>query len=335
MSVVEPYITVRYDSGMLKHRVLFGALLYFSLAVVLFLDNRFDQADIEGTIWQTLFLQRQSLPPGLLLFVVFLVLIAMAASELCNIFWAKGIKVGRFMVVASAMAGCAAMYIVPFCQGSLLSMATIATLPVIVFLAALFDYSFRRQRVQGAVAVAAATLFAMVYLGLAPGFYVSLRLTHSTWVIAGIIVVTKFGDCGAYFIGRLIGRHKLIPWLSPHKTWEGLAGAVVIAMLTSVMVAWGLYEFQHAWPWQIVHGNQPPRGVALRYPLLAAAIAGVVLGVVGHVGDLVASLLKRDAGVKDFGNTVPGFGGLIDLFDSPIVVAPAAFWMLHLAAQVG
>ena len=163
----------------------------------------------------------------------------------------------------------------------------------------------------------------------------SLRLTHSTWVIAGIIVITKFGDCGAYFTGRLIGRHKLIPWLSPNKTWEGLGGAVVVAMLTAVLVAWGLNEAERAGPWQVDGDTHTPCGVRFQYPLMAAVVAGAVLGLVGHVGDLVASLLKRDAGVKDFGNIVPGFGGLIDLFDSPIVVAPVAYWMLHLAARAG
>jgi phosphatidate cytidylyltransferase len=227
------------------------------------------------------------------------------------------------------------MYVLPLCQNQSFAMATIATLLIVVFLAALFRFSFRRRRVEGAVSAAAATLFALVYLGLMPGFYVSLRLTHSAWVIAGIIVITKFGDCGAYFTGRLIGRHKLIPWLSPNKTWEGLIGAMVSAMLTAVLVAWGLNEFEPAASWRVVRDVSTPYGDCVRYPLVAAAFAGVVLGVVGHVGDLVASLLKRDAGVKDFGNTVPGFGGLIDLFDSPILVAPAAYWMLHLAALAG
>jgi phosphatidate cytidylyltransferase len=70
-------------------------------------------------------------------------------------------------------------------------------------------------------------------------------------------------------------------------------------------------------------------------PIKAAAIAGLLLGLVGHLGDLVASLLKRDAGLKDSGRTIPGFGGLIDVFDSPILAAPMAYWLLRLAQPVG
>ncbi len=319
---------------MLKHRVMFGALMYALLGGILCADAWLDEVRLVGTFWQPIFAQRHTPPPGLLMFAVVCVLVALAAVELCSFFHTKGIKADRFTVVAAALTGCAAMYLLP--QSSLeVSGVALATAAVVIFVAAMVSYSWRHQRVQGAIAAAGVVVLALVYLGLAPGFFLSIRIQHSAWVVAGVIVVTKFGDSGAYFTGRLIGRHKLVPWLSPNKTWEGLFGALAASMLTAMAVAWVLNVTGQSGTWVPGQGSEAGHRAAHDLPIKAAAIAGLLLGLVGHLGDLVASLLKRDAGLKDSGRTIPGFGGLIDVFDSPILAAPMAYWLLRLAQPVG
>jgi phosphatidate cytidylyltransferase len=165
----------------------------------------------------------------------------------------------------------------------------------------------RRQRVDGAMANAGGTLLAITYLGVLPGFFLPICMSHSAWMLLAIVMVVKAADIGAYATGRLIGKHKLIPWLSPEKTREGFVGGLVFAALVAVGVFTGFYRFSYA----------------------QAVICGLVLGAVGQLGDLLESLLKRDAGVKDSG-TLPGFGGLLDLLDSPLLAAPAAYWLLKL-----
>jgi phosphatidate cytidylyltransferase len=112
----------------------------------------------------------------------------------------------------------------------------------------------------------------------------------------------------------------MIPWLSPGKTWEGVAGGLAVSALVGALGRWLLVSQGLLVP-TALNGH-------LAWVLLGGAIAGLIFGGVGQVGDLMASLLKRDAGVKDSGSTVPGFGGVLDVIDSPLLVAPVAYWWL-------
>ncbi|MCL2648066.1 MAG: phosphatidate cytidylyltransferase [Phycisphaerales bacterium] len=182
----------------------------------------------------------------------------------------------------------------------------VPTILSLSLLAAVIMHS-RRQKVDGAMANAGATLLAITYLGVLPGFFLPICLTHSAWMLLVIVAVVKSADIGAYAIGRLIGKHKLIPWLSPGKTIEGFIGGLTFSALVALA---------------LLRAFSP----------LQAIIAGIILGAIGQVGDLLESLLKRDAGVKDSGR-VPGFGGILDLLDSPLLAAPAAYWLLKLIAH--
>ncbi|MGN0663807.1 MAG: phosphatidate cytidylyltransferase [Negativibacillus sp.] len=115
-----------------------------------------------------------------------------------------------------------------------------------------------------------------------------------------------FSDTGAYFVGCSIGKHKMTPVISPHKTWEGAVGGVVICTICMLLVG-KLFEF--AVP-----------GFTIDY--LRLALLAPVASVTSIVGDLSASLVKRQYGVKDFGNIMPGHGGVLDRFDSVLFVAP-------------
>jgi len=125
------------------------------------------------------------------------------------------------------------------------------------------------------------------------------------------ILVTKFSDMGAYSVGSLIGRHKMIPRISPGKTWEGFAGAVLVSTAASLV-------FVHFFGGRMAGMN-----------FLHATILGIVLSMTAVIGDLIESLFKREAGVKDSGSLFPGIGGILDLLDSLLFNAPIMYLYLR------
>jgi phosphatidate cytidylyltransferase len=131
--------------------------------------------------------------------------------------------------------------------------------------------------------------------------------------LVSMIAIVKMSDTGQYTFGRLFGRHKLAPQVSPGKTWEGAAGGVACAIAT----AW--FIFTWAAP-----KMAPAANLNLR-PQTIVSYA-IVLAVAGILGDLSESMLKRDAGVKDSSTWLPGFGGVLDLLDSLLGAAPVAFF---------
>jgi phosphatidate cytidylyltransferase len=168
----------------------------------------------------------------------------------------------------------------------------------------------------------AGTVLAMLYLGGLAWFLIALRVKHSadrlhgfqgsTQAVVMILLVVKFTDIGAYFGGRAFGRHKLIFWLSPGKTWEGLFCGLATAALVGLACSliWPVALSTLTWP--------------------KALLFGILIGGVGQAGDLLESLMKRDAQVKDSGSLIPGFGGLLDVIDSPLLAAPAAYLLFSL-----
>ncbi len=317
---------------MLWQRLVFGTLMTGLALVLFYLDDRLDALSLEGTVLARLF-GRDHLPAGLLMLGLFLAVIILVARELCAIFHAKGIRVDWSLVALSGVCGLMIMYGTPQDTPARYAIAIMATVMFIIFMIALFRYSWAHARTEGAVIVAAATMLAFLYLGVLPGLLIGIRRYHSAWIVLGVILIVKSCDIGAYFTGRAVGRHRLISWLSPGKTWEGLIGGLATAGLVAGLLVWLNNSFEIAG----IYLTDPETGQRQyhdhRYPVLAAILAGVVLGAVGQLGDLTASLFKRDAGLKDSGRSVPGFGGLLDVIDSPIIVAPVAYWMLVVAAE--
>jgi phosphatidate cytidylyltransferase len=126
------------------------------------------------------------------------------------------------------------------------------------------------------------------------------------WLLI-VLLGTAACDTGAYFVGSIFGKHKLIPHISPAKTWEGLAGGVLGAVVAALALS-GLL------------GLSVPLAIMLGLVVCAAAVSG----------DLCESLLKRAAGVKDSGHIIPGHGGLLDRIDSILFVLPAVYWFAQL-----
>jgi phosphatidate cytidylyltransferase len=151
------------------------------------------------------------------------------------------------------------------------------------------------------------TLLAVVYLGTGLAIMLAIRMKWGVAALVLLLAVVKCSDIGAYFVGSAIGRHKLIPWLSPGKSWEGLGGALAAGVVVSIFVVTVL---------------------GLGMGVGRAAVFGAALAAAGQFGDLCESLLKRSAGIKDSGALVPEFGGTLDILDSLLLAAPVAYLIL-------
>jgi phosphatidate cytidylyltransferase len=167
------------------------------------------------------------------------------------------------------------------------------------------------------IVTVALTLFGFFYVPFLFSFLAQIAFRPdvpygATFIILYVLAVTKFCDAGAYVVGSVLGRHKLIPRISPGKTWEGLAGGIAASVGISVAL-------QHFFPAQFP-------GFTLR----DAVVAGVLLALASVVGDLAESVVKRDARVKDSGDSIPGIGGILDLIDSLLFTAPVFFFYLRL-----
>jgi len=181
----------------------------------------------------------------------------------------------------------------------------------------------------------ALTFFTWGYIPLLGAFLVQLRwylpgagVGAGTAALLLAIFVPKCCDIGAYFTGRLLGRHKMTPLLSPKKTWEGAAGGLILAALISLLITQVITK---RWLLDPSHHEQFPlcRKSLLGLPGWAWSLAfGLVIGLAGMVGDLMESLLKRDLSQKDASNVLPGFGGLLDVFDAILFSAPVTFGIL-------
>ena len=189
----------------------------------------------------------------------------------------------------------------------------------------LVEIVFYRQG-NGAIQRLAGTALGLLMIALPMGFVVSLRLTGTPdyeggWhrpglaPLVGMIAAVKFGDVLAYLVGSTVGRHRMAPALSPGKTWEGALGSLGGALIASWIVFVAL------------RGLLAPADGGSAEPYGGWIVHGVVVGAAGMLGDLAESLLKREAGVKDSGGALGALGGALDLVDSLLFAAPAA-WLL-------
>src|SRR5438445_1425866 len=158
---------------------------------------------------------------------------------------------------------------------------------------------FSRSNTAGILAIST-TLFGLMYIPWLLNFIQKINFfpgVDGHYYLLYFVIITKFSDTGAYVVGSLIGKHKMIPRISPGKTWEGFGGAIVVSTIASLVFVHFAHEKMPAMNW--VH----------------AIILGVLLSSTAVIGDLIESLFKREAGVKDSGNFFPGIGGMLDLLD--------------------
>jgi phosphatidate cytidylyltransferase len=201
---------------------------------------------------------------------------------------------------------------------------TVGTFSTVVLAAFLLEMATFREPGE-AVTRIALTVWVASYVGLLPGFLAQLRwvpggstpgmVDRGTLALALAVFVPKCGDIGAYFTGRFLGRHRLTPVLSPKKTWEGVVGGLAAAVLAAAGID--------------LLGPALTGEPVLAGGLLAVVGFGITVGVAGMLGDLAESLIKRDCRRKDASQSVPGFGGVLDVVDSVVFAAPVAYWWLR------
>jgi phosphatidate cytidylyltransferase len=174
---------------------------------------------------------------------------------------------------------------------------------------------------------AAASVFAFTYIALPMGMLVQLRQQWAgAFYLLYLLLVVWAGDIFAYFVGKSMGRHLMAPRVSPKKTWEGAAASVV----ASVVVGWLLFQYASPLSSALLRAGLIQRRdglFGLEQPAMAPVIVlTIVLNIAAQLGDLVESLIKRGAGVKDSGAILPGHGGMLDRIDALLFAAPVLWY---------
>ena len=192
---------------------------------------------------------------------------------------------------------------------------------LVVFVLGLCLRQFVSRSNQAGLLAISTTLFGLMYVPWLLNFVQKINFfpgVDGRLYLVYFLVVTKFSDMGAYAVGSLIGRHKMIPRISPGKTWEGFGGALVFSVGSSLVIA-------H------LAGDR-----LAGMQTLHAVVLGLLLAVGAVMGDLVESLFKREAGTKDSGRLFPGIGGILDLLDSILFNAPLMYlYLRHVLTRPG
>ena len=298
----------------LRNRLTFGPIMLAALFLLLWLDHKAQQWT--AGVWEYRG-QKRGLA-GLGIVAMLLIALPGAIMELAKLFAAENVRPYRFIAAAGSAAMLFHAFLTQFPEFTDNAASSFAFIIVFVMLFAALRRAWEKQT-QDAIVHMAGTVLATLYLGGLAWFLVALRVKGSprvqgsTVLILMILLCVKFTDIGAYFGGRALGKRKLIPWLSPGKTWEGLFfGLLTAAAVGALCAVW----------------IDPRRGYSL--PWWKGAVFGALIGGIGQLGDLLESMMKRDAEVKDSGKLIPGFGGVLDVIDSPLLAAPFAYILFSL-----
>jgi phosphatidate cytidylyltransferase len=281
-------------------RIIFGVLMAGIMIGLLWFDTTFE-------------------PAGLPMAVLVLGLVTVAFVEMLRLLRTRGVAV----LWLSGIIGAGLLATCPFWWSYMaeflsLPSSSLDGLQLFLLISLVLMAIFLEQMFQDAPETSllrvGGTALAVLYLGVGGAMVLTIRIGHGESIFILFLAVVKLTDVGAYFTGSLIGKHKLIPKLSPKKTWEGLIGGLATAGIASVLIL------------LLLHKILPD--VTPHWLWWQAAIFGVLMGIAGQFGDLCESLLKRSAHVKDSGAIVPEFGGVLDIVDSLLFSAPIALLFL-------
>jgi len=275
------------------NRLLFGTLMTVAFTAIMILDGWLD-----GSLTASVADNKEV--RGTLLCILIALLAIPAQLEMSKLAELKELRIFLPVSIAGSILFGTSWYWAQFIEISpqiyLLFLSTLLLL-------ALFLYQYMYYGTTGVLANCGANCFSICYLGILISFVLGIRIDFGLWQALMFVFVVKSADIGAYAIGTLFGRHKFSPKISPSKTWEGMGGAVVMAVVVAVAFA-AIFDIMQLW---------------------AAIVFGVFFAFIGQVGDLAESMLKRDAAQKDSASLVPTFGGVLDIIDSLLVAGPFAY----------
>jgi phosphatidate cytidylyltransferase len=295
----------------LRNRLTFGPLMLLAMCALLWFDAAAERST--RPLMRNHFGINHGIG-GIGLMIILLLILPAATVELAALFTAE--RVRPYRSISSIGSGALALhaFLTQWVRFETIAASTLAFIIVFVMLLAALRRAWDKQSHEAIVRMAG-TVLATMYLGGLAWFLMAIRVKHtshtgplqggfngSTMLVLMLLLAVKSTDIGAYFGGKALGRHKLILWLSPGKTWEGL----FFGLLTAALVA-ALFSR------------------AIQQPVWKTALFGACIGAIGQLGDLLESLIKRDAEVKDSGALIPGFGGILDVIDSPLFAAPFAY----------
>lgn len=280
---------------MLKHRLIFGTLMtIFFTAVVIFdgwLDASLSSSTQNKTVQATVFC------------LLIALLVVASQIELSKLIEKKNLKIFKPITIPASILLATSWY---WPQIFKISLSGYLLFVSALTFFALFFYQYFRYGISSVIANCGANAFSIIYIGLLSAFVPAIRIDFGPWALLMFVFVVKAADIGAYTTGSLFGKHKFSPNVSPNKTWEGMAGAVVTAVIVAVFFA----DY-----------------CIMKWPV--AVLFGFCFAFIGQFGDLAESLIKRDTEQKDSassgGIAVPGFGGILDVIDSPLAAATFAY----------
>lgn len=238
---------------------------------------------------------------GDVLFATLLMISFIGMTEIYKVLEISGTVLG----IAGYVAAVAYYFLLRFHRADLVTMLCIAFL-ILVMIIYVFSYpKYRSEQIMLA-------FFGLFYVAFMLSYVYQIRMLEQGVFLVWLVFLCSWGsDTCAYCVGMLIGKHKMAPKLSPKKSIEGAVGGVVGAALLGVLYALAVNRF-----WEGASAD------VSQYAIICAAGA-----LISMVGDLAASAIKRNHDIKDYGNLIPGHGGILDRFDSVIFTAPIIYYM--------
>ena len=284
---------------MAKSRIFFGTLMTIFFTGIVLLGGY-----VDGSVSASL---PDSKVQGTILCVLLVILVAAGGQELSRLLPIVGLKSFAPVTIPCSILVATSWYwpqLLPIRLELYIILVAAGTIMAFFLYQAVF---YGTERV---IANCGGNCFLVFYMGILSSLVLAVRIEFGVWRLLMFIFTVKSADIGAYTVGSLVGRHKFSPVISPGKTWEGMAGAVVFAVFTASIFAAGC-GIMNIW---------------------TAVLFGLLFAFLGQLGDLAESMIKRDAEQKDSGRKVPGFGGILDIVDSPLMTAPFAYVFFSIAA---
>ncbi|NLH17727.1 MAG: phosphatidate cytidylyltransferase [Phycisphaerae bacterium] len=280
---------------MLKYRLIFGTLMVIVFSALVVIDDRFG--------WTLHTEGRDLLIRGNILLALLVLMAIPAQIEMALL--AKNVSCRLFpeITIQASVLLAASWYFAQFSPNPNRFLSLYVLIITAFTVLILFLFQARKLGPSGTIVNLGGNLLSILYLGFLSSFFLGIQIEYGYRQTLMFIFTVKSADTGAYTFGRLFGKHKFSPRISPKKTWEGFFGGILFGIIAALGFALGF---------DIMNG-------------LIAVVFGVVFAVVGQLADLAESMLKRDAQTKDSSAHLPGFGGILDVIDSPLGAAPVAY----------